>query len=1191
MNYVMKRIAHVTLATARKNGIVSVLAIAVTLGFRSYSAPIGIVPPRAPSPAAKFNALTGRELILSGPKADLDRLRARFPLGKSAATRLVPLFSASERAFLVAASRKHAKPALARDSESLVYSIPAESRVAGHAESEDTQRLRTFIHAQRLGITLEENEPVRPPAPAARQSLNTSLNASTATSDIGHAFRGAAAFLSNVIATPNDDFSDQQWYLTGSNITLRRDAADVLDQPEYVKGVPGMDIRLNTTRLGGTGPSNEGAGITVGVLDSGLDLTHPDFVDADGTSRIVRNPDECTLFADYANCTRTRGKRACDLQYLLPVNDKDGDGYPLDCSGWSSVESGLGSPIVTDSIAHGTHVAGIIAASKNGFGVTGVAPRAKILPIRVISEDPSGDNETTRRTLSGVAVVSQVIRGMTYAIKNHVNVINLSLGWNGRSDSQMMHDLVQLAEKEGILVVAAAGNDGTNALVFPCAYSEVICVGAHRNDGKRLDFSNFGNGVDLSAPGMSILSTIPAGIDAEIFTAKRGYDYKDGTSMATPIVAGSIARLLSDGVPVSEVKARLYLGATRSQAPEGTEVLSGLLNVSGALTIPLQPFFTPTTKGVYPAILRRGSNDFAIHFEVTNVGSATTAPIAVSVALRDAEALGSQVKLLTPSALLPMTANGAKVGLDLNLTSLTDRIPSEIELLVTLKTGSRSQTLLVPILLSTFLTAAAPPERTARIPVKNSDAMIKDAVLFSIKSLDGSPLQDYLAFHAEDEKTITFQILREQRDSAAGRSYVAGPAKAVHFDRIVSPRSIQRLDVDLDGKSEYFISFYSPPDEDTHEEIQSFFISYWNENIEEVLPSFLFSGVKKPSSIFRLDAYQWIRANVAGKPRLVPAWIDQAAPVAKIELDAAYDPVLNPAPEFALASRIYYHDPSAGDEGLRTIPQRGFHGKTPVRFFDFVQLGTVSVLFSNATDDEASTGYASATLTEAKLPNLSFTPLTLSPPRDLRTSRTDFSFIPLTELDRSETAGVQKNMGTPAQTLSLVRKEGTSSRLQELQFPVTFPQDFIFKGMAGFYDRTRIAAFAMGVYDIYYKDSTTVNASDTNPALRTSLRRYTFLPSEIFDRQFFAASIDDAGTPMPGLRIPDGFGAYPGSEIIVPERDRTTGVSKRLSRPAYFRYLVGDACQEMSPLPATARDPYTAVYFCGNQFLQIPYRY
>ena len=199
-----------------------------------------------------------------------------------------------------------------------------------------------------------------------------------------------------------------------------------------------------------------------------------------------------------------------------------------------------------DNNRHGTHVAGIAAAANNGVGIVGANPKALIMPITVMQSDGSGD-------------VATIVKGIDYAVKNGANVINMSIGgyYNSNAERQALEKAYQSA-----VIVAAAGNDHRciyashwkqheAAPCFPAAYSFVLGVQATMAGGRLASFSNYdddgplssceatandpdGFNYELKAPGKDILSCIPGG----------KYDFLDGTSMASPLVAGAISALM-----------------------------------------------------------------------------------------------------------------------------------------------------------------------------------------------------------------------------------------------------------------------------------------------------------------------------------------------------------------------------------------------------------------------------------------------------------------------------------------------------------------------------------------------------------------------------------------------------------------------------------------------------------------------
>ncbi|MBI6545643.1 MAG: S8 family serine peptidase [Cyanobacteria bacterium NC_groundwater_1444_Ag_S-0.65um_54_12] len=174
-----------------------------------------------------------------------------------------------------------------------------------------------------------------------------------------------------------------------------------------------------------------------------------------------------------------------------------------------------------DSHGHGTHVAGIIAAkANNGQGIAGVAAGAKIYAVKALDDQGEGSE-------------ADIADGIMDAVAAGARIINLSLG--GDLDVLTLQQAIQEATRRGVLCVVAAGNAGDDQPNYPAAYPESLAVGATMTDDSRAFFSNYGSYVDVAAPGVLILSTLPGD----------RYDYETGTSMAAPHVAGAAALLLS----------------------------------------------------------------------------------------------------------------------------------------------------------------------------------------------------------------------------------------------------------------------------------------------------------------------------------------------------------------------------------------------------------------------------------------------------------------------------------------------------------------------------------------------------------------------------------------------------------------------------------------------------------------------
>jgi subtilisin family serine protease len=309
---------------------------------------------------------------------------------------------------------------------------------------------------------------------------------------------------------PDDELFEEQWPLADDRLLGIQDAWDV----------------------------TKGAGPIVAVIDSGADLSHPDLRD-----NLWRNPRE------------------------VPGNgiDDDGNGFVDDVNGVDLVNRD-GDP--GDDNGHGTHVAGIVAArGGNRIGVTGVAPRARIMVIKALGRDAIGSAVT-------------MAEGIRYAVANGAKIINMSVSGPGRS--QAFEEAVNAADAAGALMVVAAGNSGRNIderPEYPAAFPapHLIAVAATSRTGRLVGISNRGAGtVDMAAPGQSIVSTAMGG----------DYEIRTGTSMAAPHVAGALA-LLAAAAPdlgTDALQAALLGSATRLG-----DVTNGALDVAGAMRRVVSP--------------------------------------------------------------------------------------------------------------------------------------------------------------------------------------------------------------------------------------------------------------------------------------------------------------------------------------------------------------------------------------------------------------------------------------------------------------------------------------------------------------------------------------------------------------------------------------------------------------------------
>lgn len=301
----------------------------------------------------------------------------------------------------------------------------------------------------------------------------------------------------NYIYVPNNHRT-----LQGRDTTFRK-PNDIL-YPDYQWNLPmiGTEIGWEITR-----GSEE---VTIAVIDTGVDLHHPDLA-----GRLVEG------------------------RNILAENDN-----------------------ADDDNGHGTHVAGIIASQTNNReGIAGMTWFNKIMPIKVMNAEGSGTS-------------FDVANGIMWATDHGAEVINLSLG--NYQPAEVIEEAIQHAFDNNVILVAATGNDSTDQPGYPAAYPQVISVAAVDRDGEWAEFSNFGNYVDVTAPGVAIASTYPGNAYAEL----------SGTSMAAPHVTALAALIRSSYPELSNTRVKQIINQTTTdlgQPGYDDYYGNGLINIAEAL--------------------------------------------------------------------------------------------------------------------------------------------------------------------------------------------------------------------------------------------------------------------------------------------------------------------------------------------------------------------------------------------------------------------------------------------------------------------------------------------------------------------------------------------------------------------------------------------------------------------------------
>ena len=429
-------------------------------------------------------------------------------------------------------------------------------------------------------------------------------------------------------ALPNDPQANQPW-VTSANLSaawnVPRGGAPTL------LAIIDTGFALKHTEFAGrfyinpgeTGPTTLEAPSRLNCTDRGLPLDKScNLIDDNGDGIVDNETGPTTVQApSQLNCT----DRGLPLDKSCNLIDNDGDGFINDVTGWdfaynnSSVQAGKITPSGSGT-HHGTYVTGVAAATgNNGVGIAGVDWGTKILPIQALDDTGSGN------TVS-------VANAINYAVDRHANVISLSLG--STTDDPIVHQAVRRAVAAGIVVVAAAGNDGCDCMLYPANYPEVVSVGAATSTGQPATFSSYGANLKILAPGVNLYTTDwQAGNPTSAYASGIS-----GTSLATPVVSGLLTRLLSQ--QPTATAAQLIAALTESAnhtgltvaAPHSNSLGYGLLDAGSSsarmntgLSTSLMYAYLNVSRG--PTLLTPALENNAGEVYACNLGTLGTTPM------------------------------------------------------------------------------------------------------------------------------------------------------------------------------------------------------------------------------------------------------------------------------------------------------------------------------------------------------------------------------------------------------------------------------------------------------------------------------------------------------------------------------------------------------------------------------------
>lgn len=984
-------------------------------------------------------------------------------------------------------------------------------------------------------------------------------------------------------------------------------------QTYKLQAVAGEDIRL--------APAVKGRKVKVAVLDTGIDFEHSDL-----KALIYRRTEKCAAFEKLKQCleiAKDENDSKC-REENLKANDNI---YPADCQGWSILDQSIsntpnniiGRPDFNDQSGHGTHVAGIIGMVSNNIEIipVQVSGNGPNQPIKPFSIDLS-PSENVRSGYTTAFLSERISRGIIYAINAGAEVINLSIGWPEGQTIDIIKEAVAEAQRRGIIIVAAAGNDSTNALLRPCQYQAVICVGAHSPDGSLSSFSNYGFGVDIAAPGVEILSTIPAAIRSIRLPGYSGYDLMSGTSQATPFVTGVVADMLSRGIPAVEIYPRLILGARniknelpifvgpaggRIQSVDASTkykktVLSGLLDMTRSLQVQAQSLILPTNKDVQVINWDRKSADLKFSLSLKNYWKAVSGQkIQVSVRPTLNTAFEPEVLAVEGSQQTNWAAGEEKVfNIKLKIKdtpdAATSRLPSELSYQVVVVINGKVHRQF---------------EVRAEVLVNITDAIIGgDVYQYNLSAaiprgmkltlvdeiLDGKLAnRDYFIVGKDDDDKESFNIglMRSQQNN-----YQIENIQKIKFNGDLSltrPQYKMRLDLDSDGSSEYIYGIIEYLDKEA-----TIYGDYRNH-------FFIFDNQMKLKKYFLFDdkraalPYNFYWMSVKGQMR--PAWVGKGQEVPQsIDVTDTWgadmtveDTIKNFKTKVDI--HFYYLDENFKLRQLETE-------KKDERIVDIIQSkqtqvskGMLTVLIAKNAGTETRPSY----INEFSIANVMNAVISAQVPMQSYAGGFDYRNLIDTYADKilSLKSEASEYKGTMWYGLdSAQRQRVTLIDLEERRIidklisSQRSVQDSALLVKSGFQSKDRKGVFLITNSELEYHDLI------SDQVVSRSLNRYSFFGDSTFIELLFPITIIDrteVTKKLPALFTTEQSGLERGMRMVVPVYGRD-GKLQQMFTPARLRFKSEKGCKPLeSPVFLGEKSGYAMDYQCGLKILRFLLKY
>lgn len=650
-----------------------------------------------------------------------------------------------------------------------------------------------------------------------------------------------------------NSYQAYQWYLVNTGKIFKRWISDI--DVDFIQAVKGEDLSLSDDE------NINIKKIRVAVVDSGVDLNHPDLA-----GQFYENTLECNDLKNYNLCLRTNSDRdQCHSKYALIDHNKNG--YPLDCNGWnltgkSNPKTDLtGSADISDTNGHGTHIAGIIGAKDNKVGIKGIIQNVELLPIQV--------GVASQNSFAQGLPTDNIAKGILYAIKNNAQIINFSLGWRINQDSLLMRKMINMALDKDILIVAAAGNDSHDESVYPCSYQGVICVASHDVDGELSSYSNFGAHIDLLAPGNDILSTYPTNLRSKSFTLDTNYEYYSGTSQAAPQVVGVLARLMNKGYSSKFAKAKL-LNGTRNKKKSHKWIRSG--NLSYKLAIEANQYRSELVSKA-PSLINVAKNKefkFKVNiFEDTEV-TITSDDLIFTKSKWKLKKLNQEIELSSSVSGSELTKKSYFIKVKFESKNFKDEYHLQLNPIMVVSTKNKSKDILSFDL--DYIKEFGPDL------VKVINNYHDEAV-------------DYIALKTVNSRYFIQGILNNND------KYVATPVFKLS-DKKSLILNISKVDVNLDGEANYVITALDLSADDKHTFFTVLDKNFKQTNLE-IVPSNKFSNEMTTLP----GQFNWMPL----RQRMVPTWVGFGE-----DPNYVHDSPWEPSKAKNKAYRLYQMDPKSG---------------------------------------------------------------------------------------------------------------------------------------------------------------------------------------------------------------------------------------------------------------------------------------